>query len=410
MTTETETPPLGFAGPLAGTFAIQTLVSMAMFGVAVIAPVAAPAIGVKAELIGTFSAIAYSVGMLAGLATGAFAARFGAVRICQLTMVFVLLGVFALTLSTPLAAVASAVLLGLSYGPVNPASTEILARVTTPRSRPFIFSVKQTGMPAGAALAGVVLPLMILAFDWRVAISTIGIAAIVVAVAVQPLRRKMDPAHNVTAGTGLDGILEPLRLVWQSPSLRCLGCIGFVYGGSQVAIATFYVIHLTSELALSLEVAGLLYTALQVSAIAGRLIWGGVAGRLVPGNRVLVGLGLATPVFALVAGSYQASWPLWSLAVFSVFLGMTSHGFNGVLFSELTKNTSQDKIGAVAGGLQFAMFAGVATMPFIFGLIVTFTQSYFIAYGTFALAVLLTAAYAAVGLASSIGDTEEVVG
>ncbi|MEM9358109.1 MAG: MFS transporter [Pseudomonadota bacterium] len=410
MTTETESAPLGFIGPLAGTFAVQTLVSMAMFGVAVIAPVAAPAIGVKAELIGTFSAIAYGVGMLAGLTTGAFAARFGAIRICQLTMIFVLLGVLALTISTPLAAVASAIMLGLSYGPVNPASTEILARVTTPRSRPFIFSVKQTGMPAGAALAGAVLPVLILVFDWRVAISAIGIAAIAVAFAIQPLRRKMDPAHDVPVGNGSSSILEPLRLVWQNPSLRCLGCIGFVYGGTQVAIATFYVIHLTTVLGFSLEVAGLLYTGLQVGAIAGRLIWGGVAGRFVPGNRVLVGLGLATPVFAFVAASYQTSWPLWSIAVFSVLIGMTSHGFNGVLFSELTKNTSQDKIGAVAGGLQFTMFAGVATMPLIFGLIVTFTQTYFLAYGTFALAVMLTAAYAAVGLVSPIGDTEEVAG
>ena len=127
MITETEIFPVSFAGPFAGTFAVQTLVSMAMFGIAVIAPVAAPVIGVNAELIGTVLAIAYGVGMLAGLAIGKFSARFGVVRICQLTMIFVLLSMFVLTLSTPLAAVASAVLLGLSYGPVSPASTEILA-------------------------------------------------------------------------------------------------------------------------------------------------------------------------------------------------------------------------------------------------------------------------------------------
>ncbi|MFY0611517.1 MAG: hypothetical protein JXQ99_08350 [Hyphomicrobiaceae bacterium] len=120
---DAELPELRFVGPLAGTFAVQTMVSMAMFGVAVIAPVAAPAIGVKAELIGTFSAIAYGVGMLAGLMTGALADRFGAIRICQLTMVLTFFGVIALTVSTPLAAIASAVLLGMSYGPVNPAST-----------------------------------------------------------------------------------------------------------------------------------------------------------------------------------------------------------------------------------------------------------------------------------------------
>jgi MFS family permease len=196
---EAESPELGFIGPLAGTFAVQTMVSMAMFGVAVIAPVAAHAIGVKAEWIGTFSAIAYGVGMLAGLMTGALADRFGAIQICQMTMVLTFFGVIALTLSAPLAAIASAILLGLSYGPVNPASTQILARVTTTRSRPFIFSVKQTGVPAGATLAGAFLPLLILAFGWRIAIAPTGVLAVVVALGIQKLQTRIDASLSFSA-------------------------------------------------------------------------------------------------------------------------------------------------------------------------------------------------------------------
>ena len=213
MTTEPVTASPGFVGPLAGTFAVQTVVSMAMFGVAVIAPVAAPEIGVQAELIGTFSAIAYGFGMLAGLMTGALAGHFGAIRICQLAMVFVLFGVVALTISTPLAAIASAVLLGLSYGPVNPASTEILARVTTPRTRPLVFSAKQTGMPAGAALAGAILPLLIVAFDWHVAIVSTGILAIVVAFAIQPLQSQFAAKPDATRSVSAKNIIDPLGLV-----------------------------------------------------------------------------------------------------------------------------------------------------------------------------------------------------
>ncbi|MGI9422661.1 MAG: MFS transporter [Hyphomicrobiaceae bacterium] len=319
MNSETVSAQPSFIGPLAGTFAVQTLVSMAMFGVAVIAPVAAPSISVKAELIGTFSAIAYGIGMPAGLITGALTARFGSIRICQLAMVLVFFGVAALTISTPLAAIAGAVILGLSYGPVNPASTEILARVTTPRIRPFIFSVKQTGMPAGAALAGAFLPVLILAFDWRIAIAATGLLAIIVALGIQPMRKQIDTTSDVAPRVKVGNIVDPLKLVWQDPRLRCLISVGFVYGGSQVAIATFYVIHLTSKLALSLEIAGLIYTVLQISAVAGRLIWGGIAGQLVPGNLVLVGLGFATPIFALIAGSFDTSWSLWSTSDLTAF-------------------------------------------------------------------------------------------
>ena len=395
---DAELPELRFVGPLAGTFAVQTMVSMAMFGVAVIAPVAAPAIGVNAELIGTFSAIAYGVGMIAGLMTGALADRFGAIRICQLTMVLTFFGVIALTVSTPLAAIASAILLGMSYGPVNPASTQILARVTTTRSRPFIFSVKQTGMPAGAALAGALLPLLILAFDWRVAIAATGVVAMVVALGIESLRPRIDAIRDTTRPISIGNIADPLKLVWQYPRLRCLMIVGYVYAGSQVAIATFYVIHLTSELGLPLATAGLIYTALQISAIAGRLIWGAIAGHLLPGDRVLVWLGFSTSIFVVVAGLFDASWPLWSIALASVLLGITSHSFNGVFFSEFTRHVMPEQTGTAAGGMQFAMLAGVATVPLAFGLLITLTHSYFVAYCAIALAVFATAAYAAVTL------------
>ena len=83
----------GAIGPLLATFSIQTVAAVALFGVAVIAPVAAPEIGVDATLIGTFSAIVYGAGMLGGLLAGAFADRFGAIRVSQVLMVLALLAV-----------------------------------------------------------------------------------------------------------------------------------------------------------------------------------------------------------------------------------------------------------------------------------------------------------------------------
>ena len=118
----TEAADHGAMAPLLATFTVQTMAAMALFGVAVIAPVAAPDIGVDATLIGTFTAITYAFGMVSGLLTGAFADRYGAIRVCQTIMVFTLVGTACLTLSTPIAAAASAAVLGLCYGPVNPVS------------------------------------------------------------------------------------------------------------------------------------------------------------------------------------------------------------------------------------------------------------------------------------------------
>ena len=92
--------------PLVATFSVQTLAALAMFNVAVIAPAAAPDIGVDPTLVGLFTALAYASGLIIGLLTGTLADRFGAIRICQSTMVFAFIECCLLSLSTPLAALA----------------------------------------------------------------------------------------------------------------------------------------------------------------------------------------------------------------------------------------------------------------------------------------------------------------
>ena len=61
------------------------------------------------------------------------------------------------------------VVLGLGYGPITPASSHVLVRTAPPARMALTFSIKQTGVPAGAALAGAVLPGLALALGWRVA-------------------------------------------------------------------------------------------------------------------------------------------------------------------------------------------------------------------------------------------------
>jgi len=381
------------AAPLAATFMVQTMASMSMFGVAVIAPVAAPEIGVDATLIGVFTSIAFSFGMLTGLPTGALASRYGGIRVSQATMLLALMGVAALTLATPVAAIASAILLGFCYGPVNPVCTHILAGVSPERWRPLIFSIKQTGMPAGTALAGVLLPFLVLAYDWRVAILAAGLLAALTAVAIQPLRARIDADRERGGVLRAGSVIAPLSLVLRTPRLRTLGLVGFVYSGAQVALSTFYVVYLTAALSLSLTTAGLLYTILQIGAVMGRILWGGVADRSYPADRVLVGLGVGTAIFAVLAGAMTPGWSCWSLAPASFLLGATSHGWNGVFASELVKYAPAGHVGEAASGIQFVSLAGVAAVPPAFGLVVTFGGGYGVAFAAAAAVMLAAALY-----------------
>ena len=97
------------------------------------------------------------------------------------------------------------VVIGLGYGPITPASSQVLARTTPPARMALTFSIKQTGVPAGAALAGAVLPALALAVGWRARVPRRrGRRASSSRVAAQPTRRALDadrsPDRAVLAG------------------------------------------------------------------------------------------------------------------------------------------------------------------------------------------------------------------
>ena len=72
--------------PLAITLAVQALTSMAMIAPSVMAPVAAPELGVSPQGIGWFVALEYLFGMVSGLACGALIGRYGPLRVCQISV------------------------------------------------------------------------------------------------------------------------------------------------------------------------------------------------------------------------------------------------------------------------------------------------------------------------------------
>ena len=381
---------------LAAMFVVQTLAAMAMFGVSVVAPAAAPDIGVEATLVGAFTSIAYGSGLAIGLLSGRLADRFGALRISQIAMLFALMGCMLLVVSTPIAALASAISLGLCYGPVNPVSTQILSRVATERSRPLFFSIKQTGMPVGAALAGLILPPIVAAFDWQMAIALVGVVAAIVSILIQPLRLPLDSVREPGLTIRLGNFIQPLVLVWKTPMLRRLGLMGFTYSGVQVAIMSFYVLYLIDDMAysytkdaisvdinffsVSLPVVGFVYAILQISAVLGRLFWGAVADRVVGASPLLVGIGLATAIFTVLAGAMSEDWSILGVTTVSFLVGVTSSGWNGLFFSELVRFSPKGKTGDAAAGLQFATLLGVTFVPASFGLIITLSDSYFTAF------------------------------
>ena len=369
--------------PLATTLAVQTLVALAVYSTPVMAPVAAPALGVAPSAIGYFVAVVYFGSMLGTVTSGGWVARFGAIRVSQLALLLSLAGL-ALGASAWLPLVfAGAVVIGLGYGPATPASSQILLRASPPGLVAFTFSVKQTGVPLGGVLAGLAVPAMILAWGWRGAALAIGIACLTLALAIEPVRARYDRDLNPRAPVSLHSAFAPVGLVLRTPRLRDMTLTSFVYGGVQITLVSYLVTFLTESFAMSLVLAGLVMAVSQVASVLGRIAWGIVADRLLKRRTMLGLLGLGMGLSALATLAATPAWPDWLLFAYAAAFGATAVGWNGVYLAEVAHLAPPGQIGAATGGCLFFTFLGVVVAPPLFHLMLFLSGSYAAAYAAF---------------------------
>jgi len=360
----------GVAVSVALTLAIQAMVSMAVFTPPVLAPVAAADLGLAASSAGISTALIYGAAAFAAPASGSFIVRYGPMRTSQFCLLFVAVGIACMALGQPAAAALGAVLIGFGYGPVTPSSSTILNERTPPSWRAFIFSLKQTGVPVGGALAGALVPLLIHAGGWRVAALAVGAASLSLLLLLQPTRASVDANRNRTHKLGTIRLREPLRLVWEHPPLRRMALAGFAYSGMQMCFGSYLVVMLHEVGGVSVIAAGAALSVAMAGGIVGRIGWGIVADHLVR-PRVLLGcLGIAMSVAAFITPFVGPEWPWPAVLAFSFCFGATAVGWNGVQLSEVARSVEPGLAAMATGGSLAITFSGVVIAPLAIWLVV----------------------------------------
>src|SRR5262249_26568240 len=151
------------------------------------------------------------------------------------------------------------------------ASSHILIRQTPPERRSLVFSLKQTGVPLGGALAGGIVAPLGLMLGWRGAALAGAGARPLLAPLVQPLQPGFDRPVEGRASAQL-GLLTGIRLVLRTPGLRRLALASTTFSASQLSFSTFVVTFLTEQARLSLVTAGIVMAVAQGCGILGRIV------------------------------------------------------------------------------------------------------------------------------------------
>lgn len=366
--------------PLIATMAIQALVSMAVFSPPVFAPAAHDEIGFPASWIGVVTALTFATATLGALFSGGIIAEVGALRISQASLVLCGAGISLIASAEPWLVVVGALVMGLGYGPVTPASSAILVDRTPEGMRAFIFSLKQTGVPIGGALAGAIIPGLILVVGWKAAAITVGMTCVSLAVAVQPWRASVDLATHIDRPLKPASLLEPLRFVLGQAQLREMALATCTYSGMQSCLATFLVVYLAQRIELSVPVAGAALATAMTAGILGRISFGVVADNWVRPRTLLGVLGVTMSASAALTAAFSEAWPVGFIFVVSFVYGATAIGWNGVYLAEVARIAPAGRAGSATGASLAMTYAGVVLLPMLFWIIVLLTDSYSAAY------------------------------
>ena len=353
--------------PLLATLFIQAMVAMALLTLPVMAPVAAKALEVSPALVGVYVAITYAGAMFASLTSGTTVSRLGPIRVSQLGLMLCALGLCLCAVPWLPAIGLGALLIGLGYGPITPASSQILARTTPPAQMALVFSVKQTGVPVGAMMAGAIVPSLMLGIDWQWSLVVVAMACIVSAALSQPLREALDDLRQAGLTFQMSTLTTPLRMVLGHRALSTMAACSFMFSMVQMSLTTYLVTYLHDDLAYGMVSAGLLLSVTQMGGIGGRIAWGLVADRWLGAQKTLALLAILMAISALATALLLPTLPLWGIWTILLVFGASAIGWNGVYLAEVARQAPEGKASVATGGTLTFTFLGVVIGPPLFG-------------------------------------------
>lgn len=379
---------------LAITMGMQTMAAFLGRVFPVIGPELTAAAGVPAERIGLLAGLTAG-GSMWFLAGGSLLlSYFGPVRMLQVGAVVASLGVLAsLVAWWPVLLVASFVI-GAGYGPSPPAGSELLTRNAPRGRRALILSIKQSGVPLGGAMAGLIVPPVVAWGGWRMGLAVAAALALAAALLVQPWRARLDADRDLSRPPTLANLLSPANLaapfsvVFASPAMLWVAAAGFCFASVQGCLITFFVTQLTTEIGYALAVAGLAFSAMQVSGSFARVLMGWIADRV--GNaRALVGLAVASCGMVTVVAAIAPGWPFWAVTLLGLVVGTTSTSWNGVYLAEIARLAPAGRIGDATAGSTILTFGGYLVAPILFAIAVPVVGSYGACFAALAVVALL---------------------
>ena len=356
-------------------FMQQTFVALGRALPAVIAPAIITDLRLDAAWIGIYFALTAAASLVTQLGCGSFIVRHGALRMSQISLALLAAGIALAPLGTPLMLVLSALICGGGGAVATPASSHLLSRVSSARYLPLVFSIKQTAVPAGLLLAGLLGPQLTEWTGWRNTMLLCAAACAVFALVLQPLRRIFDTDRVPTRTFHLSDFKATVTSVLGTPGLRALSFACLTFNGLQAVVTAYFIVYLTT-IGYTPVAAGFIFSVAVAVAVPGRIFWGWLGSSHVSPRVMMAGLALGMAGSVGLFAFCSAGWPTLLVGLIACVISATVLSWHGILLSETAREAPEGMRGGVTGGVLSFGQVGALILPLVYSGLLDFTGSY----------------------------------
>ena len=272
---------------------------------------------------------------------------------------------------------------GLGLGFITPSSTKAVTEWFPLKERAMAMGIKQIGLNFSGLITAASLPMIAIAFGWRMGFVALAVVAILSGIAAGLFYRDRSYGKSVesSAGTGSAASLnkkELLLSVLKSRDIWLLYTGGTICFVSEFGVMAYFVLYLKSYLLVPVVTAGFLLGAIDTGGFCGKPIAGVISDRVFGGKRKMIWVLMTgtsvifTGVFALLpVGTSQ-----WLILPCAVIYGLTALGWGGLYMTMLGECAGHEIAGTAFGlGSVFVMLGTAAGVP-LFGYISDLTGAW----------------------------------
>jgi MFS transporter, ACS family, hexuronate transporter len=304
--------------------------------------------------------------------------KFGSRRLLMAAAFFLGIGFLIMTFLSQFWAVLLLVILGgVGYGSMHPITNKGIIDWFSLKQRGTAMGIKQTGVTAGSALAGLILLPLGAEYGWRPVVFGACVLLLVSGCIASILYHDRPRIKTSPDQGGLVAFYKSMFGVLKNKSLMLVSLSAAGLNGSQMCLNTYLVLFVYERFGITLVLSGILFVISEVSGTLGRIAWGMISDFLFNGNRILILL-IITVLTALssLTVALIPSATFWTLVPIMSIFGFSVAGFNGIWMNLASEIVPPEQAGISSGVSIMFGSIGVILVPPIFGFMVDKTGSF----------------------------------